>query len=86
MEIAIIGAGNVGAALGGRLTRKGHRIRYGVLRLCDAKTLMGAFSYRRSASESALLPGVAAARDQAATLSKLESHTKADCCKLIAES
>jgi predicted dinucleotide-binding enzyme len=30
MEIAIIGAGNVGAALGSRLPRKGRRIRYGV--------------------------------------------------------
>src|SRR5580658_654026 len=37
MEIAIIGAGNVGAALGGRLTQKGHRIRYGVPNPADEK-------------------------------------------------
>jgi 8-hydroxy-5-deazaflavin:NADPH oxidoreductase len=37
MEIAIIGAGNVGAALGDRLMRKGHRIRYGVPNPADEK-------------------------------------------------
>jgi predicted dinucleotide-binding enzyme len=37
MRIAIIGAGNVGQALGQGWSRRGHEVRYGVRNPADAK-------------------------------------------------
>jgi 8-hydroxy-5-deazaflavin:NADPH oxidoreductase len=56
MDIAIIGAGNVGAALGGRLIQKGHRIRYGVPNPADEKYA----ALKSSASSTVTTPAEAA--------------------------